>query len=293
MSRALIAALKKLLAEPAQVLPASQFTPSQRTDLDELARRTGAVQAIRQGRGLVYQIKHLAVLEQQLKILSPDKQNLTAPSRAQNIAAARSSKSANHQHSYSYVLLRAAAPAIWQNTTGEQFDLYKFSQIYGAQALQIGDKTTANWRTSGQLWLVENQALFDDLSWLPANEQPQSVLWYAGQLPNLLIQWLATKQPADEIVLFADYDGVGLKNYVRLKQAVTETQFWLMPNVMKKLERFGNNELWQNSFDDFTSAYQALTAAGQINSELAALTEHMRKLGLGLEQEAVWLTEPC
>lgn len=289
MSRALIAALEKLLVDPEQAVPASQLTASQKSALDELARRTGALQAKRQGRGIVYQVRSLALLQQQLRSLSPGNNNLEAPERAQNIAQARSSKNGTHQHDYSYVLLRAAKPALWQNALGEQFDLFESNQKYGAQALQIGGSQPANWHTSGQLWLVENQALFDDLSWLPESETAQSVIWYAGQLPNLLIQWLAEKQRADEIILFADYDGVGFKNYARLKKALAETKFWLMPDVLNKLERFGNNDLWQSSFDDFTTACQELSTLDFLTPELEKLIAQMRKLGLGLEQEAVWL----
>lgn len=289
MSRALIAALEKLLAEPTQATPASRFTSSQKSALDEVAKRTGALQVKRQGSGYVYQVQSQAILEQQLKSLSPGNQGSDAPNRALNIAAARSSKSANHQHDYGYVLLRSAKSALWQNNTGEQFDLFESSQKYGAQALQVGAEITADWCTQGQLWLVENQALFDDLSWLPTSEQSQSVLWYAGQLPKLLIQWLAAKQRAKKIILFADYDGVGFKNYARLQRDVKNAEFWLMPDWLNKLKRNGNNELWQNSFEDFTSAYNELSATSSLTPELEQLIAQMRKLGLGLEQEAVWL----
>lgn len=292
MSRALRAALTRLLEADDGRLSASQFTHAQQRALDDCRARTGALGLQRSGRGSVYYLTDRAVIERHLRRLAPlDDGSATAslPRRAAHIGRARSSKSGQHHHEWDYLLLRGSAPVNWHSDDGKTLDLQAATQQQGAAAFRIGSEKDMGWHTTGPLWLVENQALFDRLDWLPAG-QPASVLWYSGQLRHSLMHWLVQRPRAGSVILFPDYDGVGLHNYTRLaKQLGDKCRFWLMPDWEQKLARYGNNDLWQKTAREFNAALPALAPLFAAEPVLKQLVIAMQTQGLALEQEAVWL----
>lgn len=282
--QALRAALLKLQSRGS--VPASQFTPAQRNALDRFARQTGAVSCQSQGRGDVYGVCDQALFDAHLAELSPQVAPSVAeqlPLRAQHLAHARSSKARQHQHSSYYPLLKAVGDSVtWsKGEPGAELPLSAFTRDFGAATLRI--QPDDGWHTDQALWLVENQALFDHTDWLPEGTRA-SVLYYGGQLDGRLVSWLAQRTRASRVVLFPDYDGVGLANFARLYKMMGDAcECWLMPDWTNKLVRYGNNQLWQDTFSHFTRA------VNQLPEYLNDLTEQMRRSGLALEQEAVWL----
>ncbi|MCO7642702.1 hypothetical protein NJI34_38685 [Pseudomonas sp. S 311-6] len=285
MDRTLRAALLKLHGQ--QALPASYFTAAQRSALDRFARQTGAVICLRQGRGDVYRVGdpqlfdiHLGALSPQVEIPPTD----DLPQRAQHIAHARDSKARNHQHECYYPLLKAVGEKVlWrQGEHGSELPLSQLTHHFGAASLRI--ETDDDWQSGQPLWLVENQALFDRTDWLPVGTQA-TLLYYGGQLDGRLLAWLGQRPRASRVVLFPDYDGVGLANFARLYAQLGDVcECWLMPDWQSKLARYGSQRLWQDTFREFTSAVP------QLPDYLGPLTEQMRQSGLALEQEAVWLS---
>lgn len=267
-------------------LPASQFSAAQRQCLDQLCRSTPALEAIRKGRGLVYRVKDAATFALHLQQLVPATGmalQASLPARAQNIAYTRSSKAGKHEHETCYLLLKSPDPAaIWRQVeTGKQLPLGQMSRDYGAAVLQISPQDS--WQADGELWLLENQAVFDQLDWLP-HTAGVTVAWYRGQVPGLLLSWLAARPRGRRIVHFPDYDGVGLANYTRLSKALNgQIDFWLMPDWQTKLKTFGSNELWQDTYRDFAAIFETLPQT------VRPLAEQMQRSGLALEQEAIWL----
>lgn len=284
MDRSLRAALLKLHGQ--QSLPASQFTATQRHALDRFARQTGAVTCQRQGRGDVYRISDPQLFDIHLNALSPQIEMPATddlPLRAQHIAHARDSKARNHQHECYYPLLKAVGDEIlWrQDAHGGELPLSQLTRHFGAASLRI--ETVDTWQSEQPLWLVENQALFDRTDWLPVGTHA-TLLYYGGQLDGRLLAWLGQRPRANRVVLFPDYDGVGLANFARLYVQLGDAcEYWLMPDWQSKLARYGNQRLWQDTFRELTSA------VAQLPDYLAPLTEQMRQSGLALEQEAVWL----
>ena len=284
MDRTLGAALLKLHGQ--QALAASQFTAAQRSALDRFARQTGAISCQRQGRGDVYRVTNHDLFAFHLHALSPQVEMPAAadlPLRAQHIAYARDSKARKHQHDRYYPLLKAVGDGVlWrQGEQGRELQLSALTQAFGVASLSIASDD--NWQSAQALWLVENQALFDRTDWLPAGTQA-TLLYYGGQLDGRLLAWLAQRPRASRVVLFPDYDGVGLANFARLYAQLGEAcECWLMPDWQSKLARYGSPRLWQDTFREFTSA------APKLPDYLAALSEQMRQSGLALEQEAVWL----
>ena len=285
MDRTLRAALLKLHGQ--QALPASYFTAAQRSALDRFARQTGAVICQRQGRGDVYRVSDPRLFDIHLSALSPQVGMLATgdlPLRAQHIAHARDSKARHHQHECYYPLLKAVGEKVlWrQGEHGSELPLSQLTHHFGAASLRI--ETGDTWQSGQPLWLVENQALFDRTDWLPVGTQA-SLLYYGGQLDGRLLAWLGQRPRASRVVLFPDYDGVGLSNFARLFAQLGDTcECWLMPDWQSKLARYGSQRLWQDTLREFTSAVL------QLPDYLGPLTEQMRQSGLALEQEAVWLS---
>lgn len=291
MNRPLATALHKLLNAEGGQLSASDLTPAQQRALDEFRQRTRALMQQRSGRGRIIRIVHRSVVEQHLTELAPlagiDLAD-TLPERAANIGRTRSSKSGKQGHDVHYLLLKTRGQPLWQNDLGQRLDLEEQTRNQGAAVLTIGSESHSVWRTRNSLWLIENQALFDQTDWLPGTE-PLTIGWYSGHLRIQLIDWLAT-QTEGTVTLFPDYDGVGLHNYVRLKHRLgTRARFWLMPDWKDKLLRFGSNALWQDTQRDFQAAVRGLEGILGDEPDLKHLIDTMQANGLALEQEAIWL----
>lgn len=282
--QALRAALLKL--QGMSPLPASQFTSAQRRALDQFARQTGAVKCQRQGRGDVYSVCDQAVFAAHVTEISPQVElsvSAELPLRALHVAHARDSKARRHQHDSYYPLLKAVGdPVSWRDGEhGAAMVLSALTRDFGAATFCLQQDDA--WRTEQALWLIENQALFDRTDWLPAGTHA-TLLYYGGQLDGRLLSWLGQRPRASRVILFPDYDGVGLSNFSRLHEALGDAcDFWLIPQWEKKLARYGSNQLWQDTLRHFTASVD------QLPGYLRDLTEQMQRLGLALEQEAVWL----
>lgn len=267
----------------------SRFTPTQKRVLDEFLRRTACVAKLRQGNGFVYRISNSPVFEQHLRELRPDADsaNRAHPVRAQNLAFTRSTKGRKSLHTASYRLLKATMPGVSWNRDGELLDLWQLTSIAGALAIDISRNETPL-ATDNPLWLVENQGLLDDTSWVPEGLHG-SVLYYQGQVSERLIEWLCEKKRSPRILMFPDYDGVGLENYARLRKALgDDVELWLMPDWTTKLERYGNSEVWRNNLKYVANAEASLNL-DQEPDEVLELIAALKLSGKALEQEAVFL----
>lgn len=290
MSAALVAALERLLNRDGD-LPASALSSSQCRALEELARSTGAVQKIPSGRGNAYRASNPQLLRDHLRALRPHAlQELEGdlPKRAINIGTTRDSKGRGHRHGHFYLLAKSVGEEVhWQRGSGA-FDLSASTAAAGAGAIALS--ADDDWSTDAPVWLVENQALFDRTDWFPGTG-PATLVYYAGQLHGEFLRWLAVRPRTPELVIFADYDGVGLLNYARLREvSASPCQFWLIPGWRELLSRYGNQPLWQRTRPEFERAFIQLANLGMA-PELEALCRAMSGSGLALEHEVVWLSD--
>ncbi|EHU9517594.1 hypothetical protein KZY93_000921 [Vibrio vulnificus] len=290
MSQPLIAALKRLMNAHPESIAASTMTTAQKRQLDEFCRKTHSVRMTPSGRGVAYRIEDLAVVTVTLQQLSPHQDlPLSIPARAANIASTRSSKQGRITHDVTHVFIKTRGQPNWSDGDRVTEQLQRASEEFGVAALEIGGDKNHSLFSKHPIWLVENQELFDRFNWLPTSE-PTSVIWYRGQLHNKLIDWLAAPQRSPLIYLFADYDGVGLNNYRRLKERLGERAiFWLMPNWRTLLTRYGQNKLWIDTAREFESFERNAGQWLEQENELKALVQAMKRQGLALEQEVVWL----
>jgi hypothetical protein len=199
----------------------------------------------------------------------------------------RNSKGSTAGHAHQYLLLKSIDQAVrWHDGQGQVMDLPAITQLCGAAALAI--QSTDGWSSASPLWLVENQALFDDLRWLPAGASG-TICYYAGQLSGVVLDWLGTKPRASQIVMFPDYDGIGLQNFARLRERVGEgCSFWLIPDWQNLIQRYGNQKIWQDNLVNFQDAVARLMVLG-MQDELVELCRSLQSSGLALEQETVFL----
>lgn len=289
MSRSLADALEKLLGSGGR-LAASQLTMSQRRALEEFTSRTQAVRLAVSGRGSLYQIVGHEQVEAHLAQLRPGHSGSAAgviPQRALNISRNRDSKGGAARHAVQYLLLKAVnGGQYWRDGNGAQLDVTLLTQTCGAAALAV--KSGDDWHTAAPLWLIENQALFDDTSWLPAGASG-TLCYYSGQLSGLLLNWLAERPRASQVILFPDYDGIGLQNFARLYELVGDAcTFWLMPYWQERLSLFGNQQIWRDNLPNYQDAVRRLQSLG-ISVELAELCYALQDSGMALEQESVFL----
>ncbi|MDL2357704.1 MAG: hypothetical protein QFF03_20815 [Pseudomonadota bacterium] len=291
MSRALADALDRILrADERAVMAATMFTPAQRRELDSFARQTGALRLTALRGGSVYLLIDPALARAHLAVLRPTALadlDASMPARTNNIARMRNSKGRGHAHGTGYLLLKAiGAEVMWRRGDGAVVDISAATALNGAAAIAI--KADDGWHTDAPIWLVENQALFDRLDWLPADAHG-SIVYYGGQLSKLLLEWMALRARGSLIVSFPDYDGVGLFNYARLREkSLAPVEFWLMPNWDRLLRKYGSNRVWQSTRKDFVAAVERLEVLG-MPMAVRALCQAMSQEGLALEHEAVWL----
>ncbi len=273
-------------------LMASDFTPKQKQELEDFSRDTRLISISKQGRSTIYKIENSALIVDYLRKTQPsilEQLDSSLPERSKNIANDRASKKGKSTHESCYLLMKAwDESVIWQ--AGKNLMIpAKHTKCFGVSALTV--TTKSQWQCNTPLWLVENQALFDRVDWLPDDFQG-CIAYYAGYIPNILIQWFAEQRRCPEIVMFPDYDGVGLANYVRLLSALhseSKLRFYWIPNWEAKLQKFGNADLWRKTRSQFERAIEQLKSANGLNEEFEKLAQLSQYYGLALEQEAIWL----
>ena len=292
-------ALKRLLASD-QPLTASAFTLNQRTHLEQFARETRLIELNKQGRSTVYRVINRQSVLNYLRQLHPlDDVSLPAdiPSRSRNIGTDRNSKTGQTGHDCWYLLMKAwDSEVVWQNDN-DAMHPSELTERFGVAALQISAGDSLRLR-SGQAWqcnrpllLVENQALFNQCDWLPQDFNG-CLAYYAGQLSDVLLQWLSEQKRTNEVILFPDYDGIGLTNYARLANSLhpdSTLQFYWLPDWENKLVKFGNTEIWLKTRVQFENAIQKLDTMNALNDDLIKLGYLSQRHGKVLEQESIWL----
>ena len=286
-----INSLNRLLVDGVE-LTASAFTAKQRTELEQFARDTRLITIIKKGRSVKYQINNKEGIINFIKARQPltDQQlDSSLPARSKNIGKERDSKKGMTAHKSCYLLMKSWNHNLrWQNESSEMIPA-ALTDKFGVAAVEISKND--QWRMNGPIWFVENQTLFDQSDWLP-NDFNGCLVYYAGQLPNVLMTWLSEAKRCPKIVLFPDYDGIGLSNFARLAESLnvnTLLSFYWMPDWEYKLETFGNREIWLKTRVMFENAYKKLESMGRLDSDLINLAKLSQRYGKALEQESIWL----
>jgi hypothetical protein len=211
------------------------------------------------------------------------------PSRSRNVGTDRNSKTGQTGHDCWYLLMKAwDSEVVWRNDHDAMHPA-ELTERFGVAALRLFSGQA--WQCNRPLLLVENQALFNQCDWLPQDFNG-CLIYYAGQLSEVLLQWLSEQKRTDDVILFPDYDGIGLSNYARLAHSLhpdSILQFYWLPDWERKLATFGNAEIWLKTRVQFENAFEKLSAMIALNDDLIKLGHLSQLHGKALEQESIWL----
>lgn len=269
-------------------LPLTAVPQGIRNDLEQWGRRTGTLELVQQGRGSrlrVVNTDHLRSLVRQ--VFPADAPDDEDSGRVHNLAYARDTKAGATRLDVQYLLGKTIrVPAIHVDAGAREIDLVNIAATLGCFALPLST-TLPGWKADAPILLVENQILFDRVEWLPPNWNG-ILLHYGGVLSELHLEWLARCQ-FPSVTLFADYDGAGLRNYSRLRDAVPGARWHWESDWADALARYGNRDLWRKDKQraDFDAVWTKWEEGGWPDAELRPLMETMRRMGLMLEQEWV------
>ncbi|MFM8341894.1 MAG: hypothetical protein ACKN9F_06705 [Methylomonas sp.] len=284
-------AIKRLL-DSEQPLKQSEFSIPVRKQLDEFALRTRQIEVMREGRSTVYRILNRAALQnyyQQLHPIDPSDLFEDLPNRSRNIGVNRNSKKGRSGHETYYLLMKAwDEDVVWQNGQ-HTLPVATLTHQFGAAVLQIN--TDQAWLCNRPLLLVENQALFDRPDWLEFDFDG-CLIYYAGQISDWVLKWFAILPRSQQLVLFPDYDGIGLSNYLRLAETLpksTALKFFWRSDWQRKLVEFGDAEIWANTRTQFENAFTKLDNLGLADECFRELAFLAQRHGKSLEQESIWL----
>jgi hypothetical protein len=173
------------------------------------------------------------------------------------------------------LLLASSTGAVWKNQmTGETFPVGELTSRYGAVSLVVGADDA--WVTETPLVLVENKEVL-----LYADKFPfqGTMLYYGGKIAGRLIEWLSTRHRTPKLVVFPDYDPVGLHTYLSFKQSMPEAELYV-PNNLKTLLSKHKNPQRLSDQEQYLSALEKTK-----DIEVARVFKMIISAGGGLDQE--------
>lgn len=275
--------LQKIADE--EEIPFSLVPKSVREKLQQWGESSGAVslQRSQAGAGRVFKVVNLRIVEKEIISLDPNIDvNALSSSRLRNLAINKDTKAGLTTLEYSYYLCKAIGDNVFVN----EVNVSDVSKSIGCFALPVRNDSEGI-ICRGSLLLVENQQLLDDLKWVPSSFTG-IVLYYAGNLSARLRMWL-TKSSFVSVILFPDYDAVGINNYANLVETLPDAQWFWMHDWKMKLEKYGCKELRRkgNQESMFDTLWSNFKEYGFPDAELESLMTEIRKQGKMLEQEAV------
>lgn len=275
--------LQKIADE--EEIPFSLVPKSVREKLQQWGESSGAVslQRSQAGAGRVFKVVNLRIVEKEIISLDPNIDvNALSSSRLRNLAINKDTKAGLTTLEYSYYLCKAIGDNVFVN----EVNVSDVSKSIGCFALPVRNDSEGI-ICRGSLLLVENQQLLDDLKWVPSGFTG-IVLYYAGNLSARLRMWL-TKSSFVSVILFPDYDAVGINNYANLVETLPDAQWFWMHDWKMKLEKYGCKELRRkgNQESMFDTLWSNFKEYGFPDAELESLMTEIRKQGKMLEQEAV------
>jgi hypothetical protein len=262
----------------------SSIAQSLRKELEIWAERKGCISIQKVGKGKVFRVVDEKTLEWEIAHLAPKKDLDDLPARVQNLAKNSNTKAGQTTLDFSYFLCKAVGDGVIVNGVDVSF----ITKSLGCFVLPIKDDSDG-FECNGSLILVENQQLLDDLRWIPSDFNG-IILYYAGNLSARLRAWL-TKSSFASVILFPDYDAVGINNYANLVESSPNARWYWMNDWKKKLIEHGSSELRKKGNQDalFENLWNRFKENGYPDENLEKLMVEIRRQGKMLEQEAILL----
>nr|WP_319491689.1 hypothetical protein [uncultured Desulfobacter sp.] len=137
------------------------------------------------------------------------------------------------------------------------------------------------WETDSPIALVENIDLLVYAKEYFADKPFQgNILYYAGWTGAKTIDWLGKQALAPEII-FPDYDFVGLKNYLKLKNHFPGLRLHIPAGLPELVKRFGNKEKFVKQSLKYSLE--------QSDEDVKAIYAILQRYGKSLDQEGLLL----
>jgi len=233
----------------------------------------------RSGSGGVYTLADKAAIQAMLKSTGyhGPTQSLTSKARA----VALHGDAHKGKDDTLLIHLSATKKVSWQNN-GAAVNIYKIVQDCGMAAILV--RPEDNWQTSDPIALVENMDLLVHATrYFKKINFEGSILYYRGWVSKRTCSWLKTQGKA-HMIMFPDYDLVGLKNYLFLKKKLPNIKINIPENLSDLLKRYGRAEKLNSSTSRKIIEQTKDTDVQKIYSQLL-------KYGVGLDQESLMLTD--
>lgn len=275
--------LQKIVEE--KEVPYSQIPNSVKKRLQEWGNSTGAISLERAkvGAGRIFRLLNQRIVEKEIKSIDPglDICSLSS-SRLRNLAVNKDTKAGRTTLECFYFLCKAIGESLVIN----EINVSAVTKALGCFALSVKENSEGI-ICNGDLILVENQQLLDNLNWVPSNFKG-IILYYAGNLSSRLRSWIK-RSLFTNIIHFPDYDAVGISNFANLLEDVPNAKWFWIPGWKEKLAKYGCKELRKKGNQDsmFENLWNRFKENGFPDSELENLMIEIRKQGKMLEQEAV------
>jgi len=238
----------------------------------------GVLARERSGGGMVVVLKKPEALQAFYLNRYPDAGNVLSDSpRAFAVGTFRNAKR-TRRTDMEPALLRAMRP-VECIREGREYDLLGTTRLAGAACLIL--KRGRFWSLAGRLAIVENLECF--LHFEKMSIHADVVLYAAGRLSDLALQWLASESLSEcGFVHCGDYDPVGLDEFLRLKRAVGERADMHIPDNLKELvTKYGRPELLAVS----TAVLKRIRATS--DPSVRQVVSILDDTGCGLEQEVL------
>lgn len=263
-------------------IPFSSVAQSLRKELEVWSERKGCISVQKVGKGKIFKVVDEKSLEWEIKRLAPKNDLEDLPARVQNLAKNSNTKIGQTMLEISCFLCKAVGDGV----IVDGVDVSIVTKSLGCFALPLVDDTNGI-TCNTSLLLVENQQLLDDLKWVPKNFKG-IVLYYAGNLSARLRNWIK-KSTFVHIILFPDYDAVGISNFSNLIKDIPNAKWFWMEDWKIKLAKYGCKELRKkgNQNSMFENLWTNFKENGFPEIGLEDLMTEIRKQGKMLEQEAV------
>lgn len=200
----------------------------------------------------------------------------TTPSRSESVFLYRDAKRGKNT-SGEPVLIRGFSNASLVSRKGE-LNVGSITEIAGVMSFILSDDQEWNYN-GARVALVENIEPF--LHFEERFEDFDAVIYYAGRMSERFLNWLSYQ--TFEMVLFCDYDPVGLQEYLRLKKRyVNQVSLFIPNNFRALLKHHGKAKLMRDSSAIISKLRQE---KDEIVKNVLSILEDF---GTGLEQEILW-----
>jgi hypothetical protein len=231
----------------------------------------------RKGNGGRFVLNGEESLKEMLKTRYPDLfLEFSSPPRAEAARRFRNTKLAKLD-TPAIINLRSFGNDKWDNGI-ETLEVGKLTKSFGVAGLCISEND--NWTTNTPVGLIENKEPFFNCDCFWGTPLCSQFIYYKGWLNQKFIDWLQKKKRAPEIIIFPDYDPVGLSNFLKLRNSLGRSVKLAIPqNIEELIQKYGNEKILKNNVQYISELTNSK------NTQVINIVKIMQKYGRALEQE--------